>query len=266
MNRTLSLPLSLVAVAAAVLAPSAAAAQDALQQAETFASHAQADSARAILELWWEADWADAPREQRQHGLWLRARLTVDPLIAEVDYQRLVEEFPGGPYSDRALSRLALLSVAEGNSPSAADYYEALVSEYPNSSHRDEAQEWLRRNAPEVRRARVLAEDDREVVSAPEEPVSAPEEPVSPVAQPAGEFAVQLGAFSEVARAQALADRLQAAGYEARLVRVPANRLVRVRAGYFGERDAAVTMMLEIRESGFEATLVSDATREEHIR
>lgn len=247
---------------AALLAPQPGAGQSALQRAEDFASHAQADSARAVLEFWWEAEWLDASRQERQRGLWLRARLTVDPFMAELDYQRLVEGFPGGLYSDQALSRLALLAVSAGDPLRAAGYFEELASEYPNSARRDAAQEWLRDNEREVRRARDLADADRVVVA----PRSEPEAPVVPVPQPAGDFAVQLGAFSDEARAQALADRLQAAGYEARLVRVPTSQLVRVRTGHFSERDAAVRIMLEVRVAGFEATLVSDASREEDVR
>ncbi len=253
--------ICLLAVAALVI-PQPGAGQSALERAEELASHAQADSARAVLEFWWEAEWLDASRQQRQRGLWLRGRLTVDPFMAELDYQRLVEGFPGGLYSDQALSRLALLAVSAGDPLRAADYFEELVSEHPNSSLRDTARDWLRDNDREVRRARGLADADR-VVAAPR---SEPEVPVVPVLQPAGDFAVQLGAFSDEARAQALANRLQGAGYEARLVRVPANSLVRVRTGHFSDRDEAVRIMLEVRVAGFEATLVSNASREEEVR
>lgn len=263
MNRMISFAaVAALLIPRALLLPAALAAQAPLQRVEELASHAQADSARAILELWWEEDWPDAPREQRQHGLWLRGRLTVDPFIAELDYQRLVEEFPGGPYSAQALSRLALLAVSTEDPLRAAEYYESLVSEYPNSTLRAAAREWLRENAQEVSRARSLADADGEEA----EPRSTPEEAQTAPVGRQGEFAVQLGAFSDTARARVLADRLREAGYDARLVRVPTNLLVRVRLGHFGERDAAVRMMLEIREAGFEATLVTDATREEDVR
>ena len=45
-------------------------------------------------------------RGDRQRGLWLRAILTVDPLMAGLDFQRLVLEYPGGAHSDEALLRL----------------------------------------------------------------------------------------------------------------------------------------------------------------
>lgn len=265
-------------VAAAILAPHTVVAQNALQRTEALASHAHADSARAVLQLWWETSWTDASRAERQHALWLRGRLTVDPFIAEVDYQRLVEEFPGGRYSDKALSRLGLIAVSAEDPLGAAGYFEALVSEYPTSDLRGSAREWLRENDDDVRRARRLADADREAAgrtdhrpdpgtaSESDARLGAPEEGPVAGSQPDGEFAVQLGAFSDMERAISLADRLRDAGYEARLVRVPTNVLVRVRVGYFGDRDDAVRMMLEVREAGFEATLVSDATQEDEAR
>ena len=41
------------------------------------------EEARAALVEWWDGDREDAPRRDLQRGLWLRGRLTVDPVQAD---------------------------------------------------------------------------------------------------------------------------------------------------------------------------------------
>jgi hypothetical protein len=69
----------------------------------------------------------------RQHAIWLRALLTTDPEFSELDYRRLVIEYPGGPYSDGALLRLAQGARAWGDLEAARRYLEILVRDYPLS-------------------------------------------------------------------------------------------------------------------------------------
>lgn len=82
-------------------------------------------------------------------------------------------------------------------------------------------------------------------------------------AAPLRPFAVQAGAFRDPAGAARLADRLRDAGYEPRLVRVPRNRLLRVRIGRFGSVDAAAAAARRLVADGFEAVVVRDATDEQ---
>jgi cell division septation protein DedD len=160
-----------------------------LDGVESHLAAARFSDARAALERWWEGE-AHAPRDQRQHALWLRARLTIDPAMAELDYRRLVVEYPGGPWSDAALLRLAQGAEFRGEVSDARQYLEILVRDYPGSPHRVEARDRLRRldtalpaavSAPEAAAASLPA-------SAPApDPATAPEPESAPAADPAVE-------------------------------------------------------------------------------
>jgi len=84
-----------------------------LDDIEARASEARLDEARLALELWWESggDWSGRDLER---ALWLRARLTVDPEMAALDYRRIVLEFPRGAYASRARHRLDQMAEAYG--------------------------------------------------------------------------------------------------------------------------------------------------------
>lgn len=99
------LPVFMVSLAA--VGPVQVTAQQALQSVTSLVSQGRSDQARRALIEWWDQEWRGASRLDKQRGLWMRARLTVDPALAALDYQRLVVEYPGGPYSDGALYRLA---------------------------------------------------------------------------------------------------------------------------------------------------------------
>jgi hypothetical protein len=183
-----------------------------------------------------------------QHGIWLRARLTVDPALADADLQRLIIEFPGGEYSDDAHFRTALLSVSRGREAKARDHLRALVRDYPDSPLRAEAMDWLERRGLDWESA-----GEREWV---------PAEPPLDSSAPGAPVTVQVGAFLDPARALALADRIESLGYSPRLVRLPGNDLVRVRIGRYGAREPADLLAAELRTKGIDCTLSFDAHRE----
>ncbi len=204
------------------------------------------EDARDVLQEWWDADYADASRKDVQRALWLRGRLTVDPVEATLDFRRLVVEFPGGPYSDLALLRLAQSAFAAGDSAEAAHDVTRLMTEYPGSSARRDAEAWLAGAGPPppaYRRAARPEADD------------APRGRVDDTRN----FSVQLGAFSERGRAVALRDRAVEAGFQARLAIVPGSPLVRVRVGRFDSAEEAGDILRLVRDQGFSATLVKDA-------
>ena len=58
----------------------------------------------------------------------------MDPAQAQLDYRRLVIEYPGGPYSDQALLRIAQAEFAAGDSAAAARDVQRIGREYPGSS------------------------------------------------------------------------------------------------------------------------------------
>jgi len=212
----------------------------------------KADDARRLLLSWRDSAGSSAPRVDRQRALWLRGRLTVDPAQAEIDFRRLVVEFPGGPYSDQALFRLAQSAYVRGDGDGAHRRVAELQRNYPGSRVSREAEAWL------------------EQVGDPPPPVQpSPADTASPTPAPSsigerqGNWAVQLGAFSQAARAGSLAERARRAGLEPRMVRVPASRLVRVRVGRFTSEGPARELLKRVEGLGFQAALVRDADKEE---
>ena len=228
--------------------PLPAAAQQAsrLDQVDELARMGRTADARDLLGEWWEGEGTRASRKDVQLALWMRGRLSIDPRRANLDFRRLVVEFPGGPWSDQALLRLAQGAWAAGDSAEAAQDVARLVTEYPNSAARREAESWLAGAGavpPPVRRA-----------AGPE-----PEDASAGGVVDTRSWAVQLGAFSERERAVALCDRALEAGLQARLATVPGSPLVRVRVGRFDSAEEAGDILRRVREQGFTATLVKDA-------
>ena len=269
--------------------------QEGLDAADALASAGRTEEARAILESWWEDDRPTAGRRDRQRALWLRAVLTVDPSMAGLDFQRLVLRYPGGPYSDDALTRLGLISAAEGDLVRAAGFFRTLVRDYPRSLERRGARAWLSENEIEVeeaeaalREAEAVAEQEEELRQAEELQAGEPgadslseasvaeerESAESPEAPPGAatevelseaesRYAVQLGAFMSEDRARRLMEVVEDAGFATRLVRVIASDLIHVRIGNFAERAEAVELMRRIREIGYDATIAADVALEE---
>ena len=247
------------------------AAQESLDLVDSLALAGSADEARAELESWWENQRVGSSRLDRQRGLWLRAILTVDPRMAGLDFQRLVLEYPGGPYSDEAILRLGLISAAGDDLPRAAVYFRTLVTDYPRSPRRRQAQEWLADHVVAVEEAEaveaeaVVAEAVVEpaVVTADRSEAREPEvEPADRAGTVSPRYAVQVGAFDSEERARSLLASINASGFRARMVRVTGSDLVRVRIGAFFDRTGAVELMDRVRRRGHEATLAEDAAEE----
>ena len=139
-------PLSLLLLGAVLLAgggarPGGLSAQETdLDQVDALLAQGRFFSAREVLQGWYGEAEGDASREERQRGLWLRAVLTVDPEMAAIDLRRLVVRYPGGPYSDRALFRLAQGARALSEEIRALEYVEDLLRDYPESSLRSRAE------------------------------------------------------------------------------------------------------------------------------
>ncbi len=232
-----------------------------LDHVEELARQGRTSEARDVLTAWWAAEGAEASRRDTQRGLWLRGILTTDPAEAEFDFQRLVIEYPGGLYADRALLRLAQGAYAAGDSATAAAYVARLAREYPATSARREAEAWLATAGPVPPRAGGQARAD--TASHPETaPTVGPD---APAASGAGSFTVQLGAFRALERAEGMVARLGEEGIEARLARIPGSDLIRVRVGRFDSLDAANAVLWQLRDRGFTANVARDADREERV-
>jgi len=250
----------LVLVALLSLSPAAIGGQEppTLDHVEELARQGRTGEARDVLTAWWSSAGAKATRRDTQRGLWLRGILTTDPAQAELDFQRLVVEYPGGLYADQALLRLAQAAYAAGDSAAAAAYVRRLAQEYPATAARREAEAWLATAGPVPPRAGV-AERPADTIAAPAAA------PVAPAASEAGTFTVQLGAFSTVERAQSLLTQLAEKGVEARLVRVPGSDLIRVRVGVFDSLEATNAVLWQLRDRGFTGAVARDANREERV-
>lgn len=270
----------LLLVLALLLAPAGArlAAQEppTLDRVEELARLGRVPEARALVGEWWRTAGPKASRRDVQRGLWLRGQLTSDAAQAALDFNRLVVEYPGGPWSDMALLRLAQAAFAAGDSAGAAAGVERLLREYPASPVRSEAEAWLVTAGPVPRPDSAAAPADTAAVGGaaavaggaqPADTTAPSPAPAQDTLAPAGtgEFTVQLGAFSTVARAQALLAQLSDAGFEARLARVPGSDLVRVRVGRFDAVEGAEAILWRIRDRGFTATVARDAHREEPV-
>lgn len=221
-----------------------------LDRVQVLLDEGRVDNARRAYEAWWDRWSAEAPRDQQQRSLWLRALLSIDPAEAELDYRRLVLEYPGGPWTDGALLRLGYAAEARGSAAEAREHFQRLVRDHPGSPHVAEANRRLAAERPSL-----TGPDAPRAVPVSPAPAAAP-------AAPSGPWAVQLGAFSAMSGARGVADRARSAGYQPRLVVIPGSPLIRVRLGGFPDEAGARTLLVEVRGRGLEATVVSDALRE----
>jgi len=251
----------LLLVALLSLSPAAAAGQEppTLDRVEELAREGRAEEAREVLTAWWTESGPKASRRDTQRGLWLRGILTADPAQAEIDFQRLVVEYPGGLYADQAILRLAQAAYAAGDSATAAAYVGRLAQEYPATAARREAEAWLATAGPVPPRADARAEPVEAVPAREAAPTDAP------AATAAGTFTVQLGAFNSMDRAASLLARLGEDGVEGRLVRVPGSDLIRVRVGVFDSLEEVNAVLWRLRDRGFTVALARDAHREERV-
>tara|TARA_B100000378_G_scaffold204113_1_gene167429 strand:+ start:208 stop:1005 length:798 start_codon:yes stop_codon:yes gene_type:complete len=252
-------------------------AQESLATVDSLALAGRADEARTVLDSWWLNERAGSNRRDRQHGLWLRAILTVDPNMAGLDFQRLALEYPGGSYSDEAMLRLGLISAGAGDLPRAAGYFRTLVTDYPRSPRRRQAEEWLSDHLVEVEEAEAAAREAEALAprsadsatgadAAAAAAVQKPEADSPSGAETASlRYAVQVGAFESEERARDLLVAVNASGFRARIVRVPESPLVRVRIGAFSDRAGAAELMDQVRRRGHEATIAADVPDEEPV-
>lgn len=379
-SRSLLVSLSVVvAVTSVIVRPSGVSAQS-LHLAELFAEQGRTDDARAEVLAWFEIRGAEATPTEVQHGLWLRGRFAQDPAAGLADLDRLVEEYPQGPYTGLALGWLASAAAEAGDDARAAALFTRVAQSHPDTDAGAAARDWLRQRgirvespvaapAPRVEppprvepaparqdsvtppparqdsvappparqdsvpppaprppaRAdsvmappatppdsaamvadsadsavtpadsadvpvpadsaasapveRPAAAPPAEVTAPPTEvsvapppadPEPAPERippgPPVPGAATAGPFAVQIGAFRNPIGAGGLVDELITAGFDARLVQVPINDLLRVRIGRFATLEDAQAELERLRAAGRDGAVVNDARRETQVR
>jgi tetratricopeptide (TPR) repeat protein len=287
--RVLALTLLLLALAAAA---TAAQQQNPVERAEAALDAGDYKTARTLVARWLEADEAARTSDGalRPRALLLRAQLERDPTAAVTDYLAIVFGYPSSPQAGEALLRLGQALHHAGEHTRAAGYLERLLADYPGAAQRNAAYLWLARAqragagaaaacATATAGARGAVRDPDlamllraeeaaacQTLAAPAAETRTPPAAATPPARATtaatGRFTVQAGAFRSAASAQPLAARLQRAGFEARLVTVPANDLVRVRVGRFANQADAAALARRLRDRGFEAMVVSDAVSE----
>lgn len=243
--------------------PSPLWAQSGLERVEELTRLGRAEEARVTLTEWWDGDRDNASRRELQRGLWLRGRLTVDPVQAELDFQRLVVLYPSGQFTAAAILRLAQASFAMGDEAASRGYMDILFRDYPSSEAREQGEAWLSSAGPVPSAGdtptRVVSEEPSGRENVPEDdPADNPESVLN--------YYVQLGAFADEARAMALYEQVKAAGIEVRVVRVVGSRFTHVRVGRFADRSDAVERLEELTSAGIRAALVRDDRAEEVVR
>ena len=236
--------------------------QSALEEVERLTRAGRTEEARVALAEWWEGDRGEASRRELQRGLWLRGRLTVDPVQAELDFQRLVVLYPSGQFTPDALLRMAQAAWAMGDEARARGHVDALERDYAGSEAAGRARQWLADAGPvpppgdtPSQRAGAPAEPPTEV--GPDREAAADEADMN--------YFVQLGAFAEPERALALYDSVRERGVEVRVVRVEGSQFIHVRVGRFADRAAAVDLLEELTAQGINAALVRDDRPEEPL-
>lgn len=248
-------------------------AEDALDRVEELARAGRAVEARVLLSEWWEGGRRMASRDAEQRAIWLRGVLTVDPGQASLDFWRLVVEYPLGPYTARALARIAGAADVSGDRAAAVRARETLVREHRGTPEAQRARAWLEARGEQPPGPVEPAARPPDVEAGGAEPTSGAGDEAGGRADPAeeagasvrGDYAVQLGAFSTMIRARELMERARAAGLEPRLVRVPGSALARVRVGRFTGRPAAEELRRRVVGLGLEALVSEDASSEQPV-
>lgn len=247
-----------------------------LEEVERLTRLGRTEAARSTLMTWWSEERPDASRRERQRALWLRGRLTVDPVQAELDFRRLTVLYPSGRFTPDAIFRLAQASWAMGDEAEARGYVETLRRDYPRTEAREDAEAWLENAGPlppagdTPTPPPTASADPSQAESPARQPDPDPEReaPDDSAAdtEPAMNYYVQLGAFGEEERALALFEEVSSAGVDVRVVRVEGSLFTHVRVGRFAERADAVELLEELTEQGISAALVRDDRVEERIR
>ncbi len=191
-----------------------------------------------------------------------------EPVRATGYLARLVADYPGRPERSLAMLWLARAQLAARQLAAACNTARNALRD---TSDPDLAS--LIRHEEQVACAAASGDEARAIATTT--PATAPEPPPAAApardthtmpardqADPDGRFTVQTGAFRQQATIDATVARLRRAGYDPRVVTVPANALVRVRIGRFGSRQEAERLMNQLRRDGFDAIVVADAIQE----
>lgn len=112
-------------------------------RAQTLVNDGNAAAGRALVDSMISVA---APRSSEYaEAVYWRAVLAATAVDAEMDYRRIVVEFPMSPRVEDALIRLAQLEIARANYDGALRHLDRLVAEHPESPSRARAGYWMAR-------------------------------------------------------------------------------------------------------------------------
>lgn len=262
------LSVGLALAAAPGVTPSAAAlsAQE-LEGIDRRINDGRTAEARQMLLAWWDGSWSEASRSEREQGLWLRGRLTLDPGEASTSFRRMVTEYPVGRWTDQALYRLGTLASVSGDTLSASRWFTILERDFRRTTAASRARDWLAGAGEAVQRARAMPRPPPQPAPAAEQRSAADSQRSGDTRPSAdsrsqGDWTIQLGAFAARGRASTFADDIRDAGFPPRVVQVEGSDLWRVRVGRFPDDADARALYDRIRDAGFDAAIVPGADQE----
>lgn len=132
-----------------VVSPALASAQTALptnpvyRRAQTMVNDGNAAGGRALVDSMIAV--AQPGSNDHAEGVYWRAVLAATAVDAEMDYRRVIVDYPNSPRVEDALIRLAQLEIARGNYDGALRHLSRLASEHPESPARARAGYWTAR-------------------------------------------------------------------------------------------------------------------------
>lgn len=113
------------------------------QRAQTLVNDGNAAAGRALVDSMIAA--AAPGSNEYAEGVYWRAVLAATAADAEIDYKRVVIDYPMSPRVEDALIRLAQLEMARGSYDAAVRHLTQLSAEHPDSPARGRAGYWLAR-------------------------------------------------------------------------------------------------------------------------
>jgi cell division septation protein DedD len=115
----------------------------AYRRAQTLVNDGNAQAGRALIDSMIAI--AQPGSNEYAEGVYWRAVLAATAADAEMDYRRIVVDFPSSPRVEDALIRLAQLEIARGNYDGALRHLTRIANEHPDSPARARAGYWMAR-------------------------------------------------------------------------------------------------------------------------
>lgn len=290
--RSLVSPVALSAILAAACASGASAQSGAARPTDSVFARARqlvvngnGAAGRVLVDSMVAASEPDTPAYAE--ALFWRASLAASSDDAERDYRRIVVEYPLSPHAAEALFKLAQLESTRGDRASAEAHLDRLLSEYPSYPERSQAgvllvrmafqandyahgcpvlQETIRsipesnvelRNQLEYyvpRCASFEAQRAASVAAAAESTAHANAARDSAAKAAKARYSLQVASYNSKSGADALAKKLVARGYEARVVGT--EKPYRVRIGRFATRTEAAAEQKRLKAKKIDVEIV----------